>query len=310
MAGRIRSIKPELIDDQRIAALSHEAFRLFIGGLCFADDYGVFRADVRYLKGQVFSEQPSRRPIEQVVAELEAFDQGRDQVCGLWITYAVRGQRYGKFARWDRHQRVNKPSAPRLPWPTDVASKDFKGLSPEFRGSLGIPENPPADQRPATSDQDHRPTTTPGRAPVPGGEPQAKLELRELEQAEVFDADLEAVYGLYPRKEGRKRGMALLRRAATSRARLGEVAQAVRNYAASVAGKERDFIKHFDTFMGCWEDYVDGSPVVAGDDLNHDSPPGDPEPPWLVDPEELLAALTPEEREKIDAHKQRLAANV
>lgn len=304
MAGRIRSIKPELIDDQRVAGLSHEAFRLFIAGLCFADDYGVFRADTHYLKGQVFSEQPSRRPVDQVVAELEAFDPAKDQVCGLWVTYSVRGQRYGKFARWERHQKVNKPSAPRLPWPTDPAAKDFKGLSDEFRGSLGIPGIPPADQRPATSD--HRPPTTSGRAPVPGGELQAKLELRELEPAEVFDKDLEAVYQLYPRKEGKKRGMALLRRAATSRARLGEVAQAVRNYADTVAGKEADYIKHFDTFMGCWEDYVDGSPVVAGDKLNHDSPPGDPEPPFLEPPEELYAMLTDDERANIAAHVERL----
>jgi len=40
VAGRIRCIKPELLEDERTAGLSHEAFRLFIGLILLSDDEG------------------------------------------------------------------------------------------------------------------------------------------------------------------------------------------------------------------------------------------------------------------------------
>lgn len=68
--------------------------------------------------------------------------------------------------------------------------------------------------------------------------------------------DLAPVYEAYPRKEGKKRGMAILARVATSPAKRDAVLAAVRNYAAQHAGQERQYLKHFDSFMGCWEDYA------------------------------------------------------
>lgn len=42
MAGRIRSIKPEILDDEKCASLSH---------LEIADDYGNLRGDPDYVRG-------------------------------------------------------------------------------------------------------------------------------------------------------------------------------------------------------------------------------------------------------------------
>lgn len=44
MAGRIRSMKPEILDDAIIAGLTDAAFRLFIAMIMVADDHGNLRA--------------------------------------------------------------------------------------------------------------------------------------------------------------------------------------------------------------------------------------------------------------------------
>lgn len=54
MAGRIRTLKPEMLEDAIIAELSDTAFRLFVGMILLADDAGRLRADSRYLAGQIF----------------------------------------------------------------------------------------------------------------------------------------------------------------------------------------------------------------------------------------------------------------
>ena len=46
MSGRIRTIKPELLDDAVTAGLSDMAFRLFVSSIVLADDYGRLRARV------------------------------------------------------------------------------------------------------------------------------------------------------------------------------------------------------------------------------------------------------------------------
>lgn len=75
--------------------------------------------------------------------------------------------------------------------------------------------------------------------------------------------DFERLYALYPRKEGKTKGLAKCRTQVRSRARYDDLERAIRNYAASVAGKEAEFVKHFSTFMGCWEEYVE-APTRAG----------------------------------------------
>jgi hypothetical protein len=109
MAGRIRTIKPELLEDSAIAELSHNAFRLFIGAILLADDYGNLRADPRYLEGQAFWGCAAERPIDALLAELAEKD--------LLTRYTVRGQHYAAIRGWAKHQKVDHPGKPRVPGP-------------------------------------------------------------------------------------------------------------------------------------------------------------------------------------------------
>lgn len=105
--ARIRTIKPELIEDSRTATLSDREWRLFVSLLLMADDYGNFRATAELIEAQVFWGSRSRQTCEELLAELENV--------GLISFYEVRGQRYGHVAGWAKHQRVDHPGKPLCP---------------------------------------------------------------------------------------------------------------------------------------------------------------------------------------------------
>jgi len=107
--SRIRTIKPEILDDERTAALSSDAFRLFIGLISLADDYGNARGHLGFLEGHIFWAAPQPPNIKVAAWELERV--------GLVQSYVVRGQVYIAITSWAKHQRVDKPGPPRVPGP-------------------------------------------------------------------------------------------------------------------------------------------------------------------------------------------------
>ena len=102
MAGRIRTLKPEMIEDTKTASLSHLEWRLFVSLILLADDYGNLRAETAYLRGQAL--WACETPMDDVQNALNKL--ARVQ---LTTTYRVRGQNYLHLTTWDRHQKVDKP---------------------------------------------------------------------------------------------------------------------------------------------------------------------------------------------------------
>lgn len=112
MAGhRIRTIKPELLEDAKVARLSCSAFRLFIGCISMADDHGNLRGELDYLRGQVFWGRPEVE-VAQVLSELGSTE--------LVHTYRVRAQAYLHVAGWEKHQKIDKPGKPKVPTPAEA----------------------------------------------------------------------------------------------------------------------------------------------------------------------------------------------
>jgi hypothetical protein len=74
--------------------------------------------------------------------------------------------------------------------------------------------------------------------------------------------DFGAVYALYPRKDGRKKGIAKLERVVTKPGDYEALLRAVKNYAASRQGQDPKFTKHFSTWAGEWEDWVEVAEVI------------------------------------------------
>lgn len=101
---------------------------------------------------------------------------------------------------------------------------------------------------------------TEGSAPP---EPPEQFVLTELvgkedkSETQVTDEDLAPIYALYPRRSDRGRGYKVLRRHGITRADLPALKQAVENYAASVAGKDREYTRLWTTFVGNWRDWIE-----------------------------------------------------
>lgn len=104
---RIRTLKPEILDDDKTASLPSREWRAFVSLITLADDRGHVRANPRWLVGQIFWADPSHVDIHEVLARLS-----RDT---LIILYAHAGQPYLKVKSWEKHQKVDHPSQPRMP---------------------------------------------------------------------------------------------------------------------------------------------------------------------------------------------------
>lgn len=119
--GRIRTVKPEILEDDVTAALSDGAWRLFVSLFLLADDYGNLRANPRQIAGQAFW----ARPDADIVAMLDEL-----ATAGLVAIYSVRGQRYAAIKGWSKHQKVDKPGKPHCPPPEEADASP-----PEFHDS-------------------------------------------------------------------------------------------------------------------------------------------------------------------------------
>jgi len=170
MSGRIRTLKPEILEDERTARLSHAAWRLFVSLIMLSDDYGNFRANPDHLRGAAFWGRPvddggSVGGIDALLAELATPDVDGEK--GLIALYVVRGQRYGHLNGWSKNQRVQRPGSPRVPGPKEGESVDLRtdsGRPPEsVRIDAGVaPEVLTTDLRsPITISDQRSPTTAP-----------------------------------------------------------------------------------------------------------------------------------------------------
>lgn len=151
MSGRIRTIKPELLEDAVSAGLSDMAFRIFIAAILLADDYGRLRYEPAWLQGQVYwARQVDPATFVAAVGELASLITG----------YVVNGQRYAEIRNWAKHQKVSHPGKPRIPPPSETLRKPSGeshetlvpdlgsrildlGSRPPTGGAQGGPEVPP-----------------------------------------------------------------------------------------------------------------------------------------------------------------------
>lgn len=169
MSGRIRTIKPELLEDEKASALSDAAWRLFVSSWLLADDHGRFRAGARYLAASVW--QDTTRTGDATAALAELVQAGRVRV------YDVDGQTYAEIPTWARHQRIDNAGKPRVPPPPGCAASDSGHLhSVSPRTSANLRESPRFAAKasesaalPPTSDL--RPPTSEGTDSAPSAPP-------------------------------------------------------------------------------------------------------------------------------------------
>lgn len=160
MAGRIRSVKPELLEDDVTAGLSDAAWRVFVSMFMLADDYGNLRANPKMLDAAIFWGSSPGRDWDALRAELAP----------LVLFWEEDGQRYAHIRGWEKHQKVDKPGKPRCPKPP-TCSDDSR----ESRESLANGNSKPemareslaTDLRPTTRTNDRERTGDPRPEPAP-----------------------------------------------------------------------------------------------------------------------------------------------
>jgi hypothetical protein len=153
MTGRIRSIKPEWLEDESMIALSAEARVVSVGLLLLADDHGNGRGSEPFLSARIFPFAESLETLRNGLAEL--------QNIGFVELYRLRGQTYFSIRNWKKHQRVDKPGKPRVPGPLDDGVEKVPGTLAKIPGGLAPDPDPDPDlgPRPRSRITDQDPIT-------------------------------------------------------------------------------------------------------------------------------------------------------
>ncbi len=122
---RIRTLKPEWLDDERMLEAGSDARVLSVSLILLADDYGNGRANAVALANRVF-------PLDE--NPLVKFRGASEKLLGWYAAfYLVDGQRYFHIRNWDRHQRVDKPGKPRVPGPEKATDTDASEMPNKVR---------------------------------------------------------------------------------------------------------------------------------------------------------------------------------
>jgi hypothetical protein len=110
--ARIRTIKPEFPQSESMGRVSRDARLTFIMLWTIADDSGRLRGNSRMLASLLFPyDDDARKHIDSWLGELER------ENC---ITrYVVDGDSYLQVNGWANHQKIDKPSASKIPPPPE-----------------------------------------------------------------------------------------------------------------------------------------------------------------------------------------------
>jgi hypothetical protein len=157
--ARIRTIKPEFWQDEKLAPLSPIARLVFLGLISMADDAGRVVDNVKSIDGFVFphTNDTSREALD-TLARLSRIQRYQAQ----------SGQRLIQILNWTRHQKVDKPSKHLLPPPPDPNSDVTTSSSPAEESSRDaldpVEGSPRSDLGPRTVDLG--PSTLEQRPPI------------------------------------------------------------------------------------------------------------------------------------------------
>lgn len=136
--SRIRSVKPEWMEDEGLLRAGTDARVLSVCLILLSDDYGRGRYIPEVMAAQCFpfESRETSRVFREAFEKLSAM--------GFAGVYEVRGQRYFQIFNWAKHQRVDKPGKPHVPEPLD----DSRESSREPRETLASDPDPDPDLDP------------------------------------------------------------------------------------------------------------------------------------------------------------------
>ena len=227
--ARIRTIKPEFPQSETIGRLSRDARLLFIQLWTVADDSGRARGNSRVLASLLYPYDDDAKAL--MPAWLDELERA-----GCIQRYSVDGDTYLEVCNWLKHQKIDRPSASKLPPPSRA---------------LASPREPsPPDLGPRTMDLGPRTEDLCSAAGPPTGEGDAPAK-------QPVDPPWFAEFrAAYPKRSGDPNWRGALR-AAHARLAEGhkpdEFVAGARRYAAFVAATGKagtEFVQQASRFLG------------------------------------------------------------
>jgi hypothetical protein len=129
MGARIRTIKPDFWDDDKVASVSRPARLTFLGLIsAMSDDEGRCRGNPRVVRAAAYPLDDDVSA-DEIDSHLEELRKQR-----LIVRYAINGQQYIQVVNFTRHQRIQKPSPSQIP---SMCSTDAIVVSDESRSTMG-----------------------------------------------------------------------------------------------------------------------------------------------------------------------------
>lgn len=146
--SRIRTIKPDAFCSETLSEVSLSAERTFFGLLTEADDQGRLKERPAVLNGALWSLRPEHtvRDMEDDLNQLARAD--------LLCRYEVDGVKHMHLPTFLKHQRINRPTASKLP-PCPTCAESRGGAVPD--SALAVPEGTLFDE----VEGSHQATITP-----------------------------------------------------------------------------------------------------------------------------------------------------
>lgn len=121
VSRRIRTIKPEWLTDETLAACSADARVLSIGLILLADDEGRGIATPAHLAAEVFRYELTAHDCRDAAEVSSRTRRALDELSSIGFArvYQVAGKSFYALPSWSRHQRIDRPTPSRIPPPPD-----------------------------------------------------------------------------------------------------------------------------------------------------------------------------------------------
>jgi hypothetical protein len=158
--ARIRSIKPEFPHSESMGNVSREARLCFILLWTIADDAGRLRGNSRMLASLLYPyDNDAPKLIDKWLTDLEAN--------GCVVRYSADGQSYIQICNWLNHQRIDKPTASKIPQLQEDSRGFAKGREASCEEGIGREGNGIGVEGSGTPDGDAPTKTKSRKQPLP-----------------------------------------------------------------------------------------------------------------------------------------------
>ena len=216
--SRIRTIKPEYWNDEKLSKISRDARLTFVGLWTASDDYGVVKGHPTWLRNQIYPfEELSQKLFNQWLDELEKIK--------VIIPFIYNRERYYFIRNFTKHQRVDHPSTTRNPEaPPDILANDSRETLDALANDSPLSSSSSSSSKVVIKDNVH--------------------------------FDFEEIWKNYPNKVGKKESFKHFKATVKTKYDFDNLKIALKKYIDSDR-VQKGFIQNGNTWFNNWKDWID-----------------------------------------------------